>query len=331
MKIGLTYDLRETYLAMGFSEDETAELDKDETIQGIEKALITLGHETERIGHLKELQLALSAGKSWDIVFNICEGMFGIGREAQVPALLDAWQIPYTFSDPLVLSLTLHKGMTKHILHDAGIPTAAFAVVKNKKDIEKVQLPYPLFVKPAAEGSGKGIDVRSTVYNFLQLNDVCLRLLKAYQQDILVEEFLPGREFTVGIVGTGSEAVCVGGMEIIISKTAEEDSYSRFIKENYHGRVEYRLMEGALGKQCEELCLDAWRLLGCRDAGRIDVRLNKEGRPCFIEVNPLAGLNFIHSDLPIIMYKTGRTFNDLIGMILASATKRIKNGKVCGS
>jgi D-alanine-D-alanine ligase len=109
MKIGLTYDLRDAYLAMGFTEDETAELDKEETIEGIEAALIALGHETERIGHLKELQIALSEGKSWDLVFNICEGIYGIGREAQVPALLDAWQIPYTFSDPLVLSLTLIK------------------------------------------------------------------------------------------------------------------------------------------------------------------------------------------------------------------------------
>ena len=233
MKIGITYDLRDAYLSMGYSEDETAELDKEETIDGIEQALHALGYETVRIGHLKELQLALSAGERWDLVFNICEGLFGIGREAQVPALLDAWQIPYTFSDPMVLSLTLHKGMTKRILRDAGISTAAFAVVKNPGDIASIDLRFPLFVKPVAEGSGKGIDGKSTVYNYLQLEEVCLRLLHDYKQEVLVEEFLPGREFTVGIVGTGENAVCVGGMEVIISKTAEEDTYSRFIKENY--------------------------------------------------------------------------------------------------
>jgi len=325
MKIGLTYDLRDAYLAMGYNEDETAELDKEETVEGIERAINELGYETERIGHLKELQLALSEGKRWDLVFNICEGMFGIGREAQVPALLDAYQIPYTFSDPLVLSLTLHKGMTKRVLRDAGIATAAFTIVKDIKDIHSVNLPFPLFVKPVSEGSGKGIDGKSTVYDSSQLEEVCIRLLKDYRQEVLVEEFLPGREFTVGIVGTGEDAVCVGGMEVIILKTAEEDSYSRFIKENYEGRVDYRLMEGEIAQRCGELCLNAWRTLGCRDAGRIDVRLNDKGTPCFIEVNPLAGLNYIHSDLPIIMYKKGMTFNHLIDIILKSAISRIKN------
>ena len=324
MKIGLTYDLRDAYLAMGFTEDETAELDKEETIEGIEAALIALGHETERIGHLKELQIALSEGKSWDLLFNICEGIYGIGREAQVPALLDAWQIPYTFSDPLVLSLTLHKGMTKRILRDAGIPTGAFYLIREKSDVKSVKLDFPLFVKPVAEGSGKGIDRRSTVYDQLALEEVCNRLLTDYKQEVLVEEFLPGREFTVGIVGTGEKAVCVGGIEVIISETAEENSYSRFIKENYEGRVEYKLMGGEMAEKCEALCLNAWRLLGCRDAGRIDVRLDKNGEPCFIEVNPLAGLNHIHSDLPIIMYKKGHTFKDLIEKIVLSASDRLK-------
>lgn len=325
MKIGLTYDLRDAYLAMGFSADETAELDKEETVLGIEQAIRSLGYETERIGHLKELQQALLEGKRWDMVFNICEGMFGIGREAQVPALLDAWQIPYTFSDPLVLSLTLHKGLTKRVLRDAGVATADFAVISNIHDLQGIKLGFPLFVKPVAEGSGKGIDGKSTVYNSNELEEVCTRLLCDYKQDVLVEEFLPGREFTVGIVGTGNEAVCVGGMEVIIADTAEEASYSRFIKENYENRVEYRPMDGEIAAECETLCLNAWRLLGCRDAGRIDVRLDKYGKPCFIEVNPLAGLNHIHSDLPIIMKMQGKTFNDLIGSILISAFKRVKN------
>lgn len=324
MKIGLTYDLRDAYLAMGYSEDETAELDKEETIEGIESALQELGHETERIGHLKELQSDLLKGKRWDLVFNICEGLFGIGREAQVPALLDAWQIPYTFSDPLVLALTLHKGMTKRVLRDAGLHTGSFTLVKDKSDINSVKIDFPLFVKPVAEGSGKGIDGNSTVYDYKALEEVCHRLLNDYNQEVLVEEFLPGREFTVGIVGTGEKAICVGGMEVIISKSAEESSYSRFIKENYEGRVEYKLMEGEIAAKCEALCLNAWRLLGCRDAGRIDVRLDKNDEPCFIEVNPLAGLNHIHSDLPIIMYKKGHTFKDLIEKIITSASERRK-------
>ena len=121
MKIGITYDLRSEYLAMGFSDDETAEFDRDDTIAAIENTLQALGHETERIGHIKQLAAALVAGKRWELVFNIAEGMYGIGREAQVPALLDAYAIPYTFSDPLVMSLTLDKAMTKRVLRDAGV------------------------------------------------------------------------------------------------------------------------------------------------------------------------------------------------------------------
>ena len=129
MKVGITYDLREEYLCEGFSLEETAEFDKPDTIDSIEEALQLLGHETERIGHVRSLVARLAGGSRWDLVFNIAEGLSGFGREAQVPAVLDAYGIPYTFSDPLVLSLTLHKGMTKRVVRDLGIPTPGFAVV----------------------------------------------------------------------------------------------------------------------------------------------------------------------------------------------------------
>ncbi|MBU1008774.1 MAG: ATP-grasp domain-containing protein [Bacteroidetes bacterium] len=323
LRIGLTYDLREAYLAMGYSEDETAELDKEETVLGIEKALTELGHQTQRIGNLFQLQQKLLSGERWDLVFNICEGMHGIGREAQVPALLDAYRIPYTFSDPLVLSLTLHKGMTKRVVRDAGIPTADFAIVQSSEDIDHVSIPFPLFVKPNGEGSGKGIDGRSKVKDATQLKEVCLRLLNEYKQAVLIEAYLPGREFTVGITGTGNEAVCMGVMEVCIDEQAEENAYSRFIKENYEGRVTYQMAEEKVAQECASVSLAAWRVLGCRDAGRVDVRYNSKGQACFIEVNPLAGMNYIHSDLPILMYKNNFVFNDLIGSIIQSASKRI--------
>ncbi|MBX6321056.1 MAG: D-alanine--D-alanine ligase, partial [Rhodospirillaceae bacterium] len=123
MRIGLTYDLREAYLAAGYGEEETAELDSIETVEAVEGVLRRRGFETDRIGSVRDLAARLVAGDRWDLVFNFAEGLHGIGREAQVPALLDAWRIPYTFSDPLVLSLTLHKGMTKRVVRDAGIPT----------------------------------------------------------------------------------------------------------------------------------------------------------------------------------------------------------------
>ena len=204
MTIGLTYDLRHDYLAAGYSQEETAEFDRVDTIEGIESALQALGHETERIGNVKSLVGRLAAGERWDMVFNICEGMFGMGREAQVPALLDAYEIPYTFSDPLILALTLDKGMTKTVVRSVGVPTPDFAVVAAPEDVAAVDLPFPLFAKPVAEGTGKGIDARSKVDSPQQLAAVCRELLAKFSQPVLVETYLPGREFTVGIVGSGA-------------------------------------------------------------------------------------------------------------------------------
>ncbi len=327
MKIGLTYDLKSVYLKNGYAEDEVAEFDSEETIEGIEQALNELGHATERIGHFKELAQALVDGKRWELVFNICEGLHGIGREAQVPALLDAYDIPYTFSDPLVLSLTLHKGMTKRVIRDAGIPTAPFHLIESEEDIEKCTLPYPLFIKPVAEGSGKGIGARSVVNDFEEFRDESISLLKLYKQPVLVEKLLTGREFTVGILGTGKKARVVGVMEVKISENAEEQTYSRFIKENYHGRVNYNLAEGEVKAACESVSLDAWRVLGCRDAGRIDLKMDENGIPNFIEVNPLPGINHIHSDLPIMLYLQGWNYKQLIAKIIQSATERIKTNQ----
>ena len=158
MHIGLTYDLRDDYLAAGYGEEETAEFDRIATIDALEGALRAGGHRTDRIGHAARLARLLTTGRRWDLVFNIAEGLHGLGREAQVPALLELYGIPYTFSDPLTMSLTLHKGLTKLVVRDAGLPTPDFAVVARLEDLAGVDLPYPLFAKPIAEGTGKGID-----------------------------------------------------------------------------------------------------------------------------------------------------------------------------
>src|SRR5512136_3438123 len=138
MKVGITYDLRDDYLKEGYNYEETAEFDRVDTIEGIEEALTALGYTADRIGNVKQLVTRLAAGDRWDLVFNIAEGMYGIGREAVVPALLDAYRIPYTFSDPLVLALTLHKGITKQIVRALGLPTADFAVVSRPEDIDGI-------------------------------------------------------------------------------------------------------------------------------------------------------------------------------------------------
>ena len=326
MKIGLTYDLRSEYLTMGYSELETAEFDRDDTIDAIESTLQELGHETERIGHAKQLAKALTTGKHWDLVFNIAEGLHGIGREAQVPALLDLYEIPYTFSDPLVMSLTLHKGMTKRVLRDAGVPTCDFLVAENEADTAAVTFDPPYFVKPVAEGTGKGITPASIVPNRESLPGAVGQLLAAFNQPVLVESFLPGREFTVGIVGTGSQARAIGSIEVVLLRNAESGVYSYVNKEKCEELVEYRLVlaeEDQVVREAEEIALDAWRILGCRDGGRIDLRCDAAGRPQFIEVNPLVGIHPAHSDLPIICKRKGIPYRVLIDDIVRSAAARI--------
>jgi D-alanine-D-alanine ligase len=326
MKIGLTYDLRSEYLAMGYSELATAEFDRDDTIEAIESTLRELGYETERIGHAKELAKALTQGRRWDLVFNIAEGLHGIGREAQVPALLDLYNIPYTFSDPLVMSLTLHKGMTKRVLRDAGVPTCDFLVAENEADAAAVTFAPPYFVKPVAEGTGKGITPASIVSGRDELPGAVKELLFAFKQPVLVESFLPGREFTVGIVGTGKKAKAIGSIEVVLLSNAETGVYSYVNKEKCEELVEYRLVlaeEDPVVREAEQIALDAWRILGCRDGGRIDLRCDAAGKPQFIEVNPLAGIHPEHSDLPIICNKKGIPYKVLIGDIVRSAATRI--------
>jgi D-alanine-D-alanine ligase len=327
MRIGLTYDLRSEYLALGYSEDDTAEFDREETIAGIESALRRIGHDTERIGNVKQLAGRLAQGHLWDLVFNIAEGLNGIGREAQVPALLDAYDIAYTFSDPLVMSLTLHKGMTKRVVRDAGIPTCDFAVVEAPGEAEAIRFAPPYFVKPVAEGTGKGVSAKSIVRRRRDLPEACRQLLEAYRQPVIVERFLSGREFTTGILGTGGLSKVIGTMEVILLSAAEQGAYGYHNKENYEDLVRYRHVrpsEDNLIEAVEEIAISAWRVLGCRDAGRLDIRCDKRGRPQFVEVNPLAGLRPEHSDLPIICAFAGMTFERLIGDIVASAATRIK-------
>jgi D-alanine-D-alanine ligase len=308
MTIGLTYDLRSEYLARGYSEEETAELDRDDTVSAIEEAVRRAGHATDRIGSAGALAERLAKNHRWDLVFNICEGLYGLGREALVPAMLDAHRIPYTFSDPAVLAVSLHKAMTKRVMRDLGVPTPDFAVVERPEDADGVRLAYPLFAKPLAEGTGKGIDAASRITTPAMLRKVCTDLLARFRQPVLVEEFLPGREFTAGITGTGAEA----------------DAYSYVNKEECDDRVIYRLAEGGIGDECREVTLKAWRGLGARDAGRVDLRVGRDGKVGFIEVNPLAGLHPQHSDLPIICTMAGITFQQLIERILESAIRRVE-------
>ena len=327
MRLGLTYDLRSEYLAAGYSEEETAEFDRAETIDAIEGALRELGHQTDRIGNVRQLVHRLAAGDRWDLVFNICEGLRGPGREAQVPALLDAYEIPYTFADPLMMSVCLHKEMTKMVVRDSSLATPRSLVVQTVDDLANHSLRYPLFIKPIAEGTGKGVTPDSKITDLEELTAGCLELLEKFRQPVLVEEFLPGREFTTGLIGTGDDATVLGTLEIILLSGAEPEVYSYVNKERCEELVEYRLVRGADDPEvsaAESLALAAWRALTCRDAGRIDLRSDATGQPQFIEANPLAGLHPQHSDLPMIATAVGMPYTELIRHIVDSASQRVR-------
>jgi D-alanine-D-alanine ligase len=259
------------------------------------------------------------------LVFNIAEGLRGIAREAQVPAILDLYEIPYTFSDPLVLALTLHKGLTKVVVRAAGLATPDFALIERPEDAERVELPLPLFAKPVAEGTGKGVTPASKIEDRAELWPVARDLLARYRQPVLVETFLPGREFTVAILGTGPDAQVLGTAEVVLAG-AEAGVYSYANKEQSEQYCDYRL--GRPGEdpevaQTEQLALAAYRALGCRDAARVDLRSDARGRPHFLEINPLAGIHPQHSDLPIICGLVGLPYRELIDRIVRSASRRM--------
>jgi D-alanine-D-alanine ligase len=186
-----------------------------------------------------------------------------------------------------------------------------------------VALPLPLFAKPVAEGSSKGITAKSLVTSRAALVEVCTELLGRYRQPVLVEEYLPGREFTVGVLGTGASARALATLEVMLLGDADPGVYSYRNKTQWQGRVDYRLLEaGALQADVEGVALATWRCLGCRDAGRVDVRLDGAGRAQMIEVNPLAGLAPGYSDLPIMAERTGMSYAALIGEIVRCALAR---------
>jgi D-alanine-D-alanine ligase len=322
MRIGVTYDLKADYLALGMSEEDAAEFDSPVTVAAISASLRELGFEPVEIGSVRRLVEKLAAGERWDGVFNICEGLYGISREAQVPALLEAYDIPFVFSDPLTLALALDKAMAKMVVRDCGVATPDFAVVETMADIAKVALPFPLFLKPVAEGSGKGVGEHSRADDAAGLKRQAEYLLSRFRQPVLVETYLSGREFTVGITGTGAEAEVLGICEIVALANYAGDGYGLVNKsEGWEDKVAFDYRPAG-AEAAGETALAAWRALKCRDGGRVDIRLDDAGRPHFIEVNPLAGIRPGYSDLCLIADNMGLGYTGLIGKIMASFLRR---------
>ncbi len=319
MKIGLTFDLRSWYLDCGYSMEDTAEFDKQETVDAIDTALQKMGFETEPVGNCFQLIEALASGKRWDLVFNIAEGLYGDGRESVVPAILDQYRIPYVFSGPVIMGISLNKHLTRLIVSAAGIPVSPGMLISELKDIEKCKLEYPLFIKPVSEGTGKGITDKSLINSPAELKQMVEWILTRFNQPALVEEYLPGREFTVGIIGSGDEAIAIGGMEI---ECKDNLPYSVEFKENYQEFCKYIPMAKDFTQECKIVALNVWKAMGGVDGGRVDVKADRNGRICFMEVNPLAGLHPVHSDLPILSRMTGIDYQTLMEMIMKSTLKR---------
>ncbi|HUU24071.1 MAG TPA: hypothetical protein VMW68_00685 [Methyloceanibacter sp.] len=321
MRIALVYDLRDDYRALGFSEEAVAEFDTVETIDWLAAALEALGCEPVRVGRGQALAARLVAGERYDLVFSIAEGVKGRSREAQVPALCELFDQPYLFSDPLTLAVSLDKAMAKRLVRAAGVPTPEFAVAGTADDVADWDA-FPAFVKPLAEGTGKGCEAGSLVHDRHGLDQAVALITGRFQQPALVERFLSGREFTVGIVGNGTQTRVLGVCEILLKAEAEANIYSLHNKELCEDLVTYARADDAEALLAGIRALAAYKALDCRDAGRIDFRSDENGEPYFLEANPLAGLHPGHSDLPILAAQNGIAFVALIGMILDAGLAR---------
>ncbi len=328
MRIGLAYDLKEAVLSESDQpEDALEEYDSPETVEAIAAALETEGHSVVKLGGGGEFVTNIIHNKV-DFVFNISEGLGNYrSREAQVPSILEMLDIPYSGSDPQCLTICLDKPLTKTLVARAGVRTPGWQVITNISQLNQIiwdDFPFPVFIKPAYEGSSKGIRLGSRTETVAQTFQVTAELLECYQQPVMVEEFIAGDEVTVGILGN-SPATVLGIMRVLPKKRSDYFIYSLEVKREWEQLVEYECpaqLEKGILQQVTNSSLKVFEILGCRDFARIDFKLSPEGLPYFLEINPLAGLNPRSSDLPIMAYKLGWTYQALISAILNAAVQR---------
>lgn len=314
------------------STDLYAEWDDEETIQAVASALgerhqVTLVNaDLNAFETFRKLQP--------ELVFNMSEGLFGASREAQIPALLEMLQIPYTGSDPLTLGLCLDKYRTKEILSYHHIATPAFALIDRVEDLPE-HLKFPLLVKPPLEGSSKGITDSSLVHDRVELKRELQRISDNYAQRALVEEFLSGREFTVAMLGNGYDLRVLPIVEIDFSTLPEGANpiYSyeaKWLWDTEEAPLQIfhcpAPLEPLLQRSIEDLCSKAFSHLGCRDWSRIDVRLDGDGHPQIIEVNPLPGVlprPEQNSCFPKAARAAGLSYSEMILSVVDAACARL--------
>jgi D-alanine-D-alanine ligase len=327
LRVGLTYNVRRTP-QVTVDHDQDAEYDTPQTIAAIREAIESYGHTVVELEATPELSTLLPAA-AVDVVFNIAEGIGGRNREAQVPALLELLGIPYTGSDPAAMSLTLDKSLAKQIVAQAGCATPASLVMRTGKERLPKGLEFPLMVKPVAEGSSKGILGRSVVESDAELREAARELINKYKQDALVESYLPGREFTVALLGE-SKPKALPPMEVIFTDPSRKhpiyDFNCKFKSEGTGYEVPAKVDEPLL-REIERVAKRAFIALGARDYGRVDLRLDAAGRVNFIECNPLPGLSPGFSDMCLIADGVGISYRTLIGEILAPCIRRYRESR----
>jgi len=327
LRVGFAYNVKRIVPTPDAVEDSEAEYDSPTTLQAIREAITSWGHEVVDLEATPELP-SLLASTPLDLVFNIAEGLKGRNRESQVPALLELLDIPYTGSDPATLSIALDKGLAKKIVRDHGIQTPNFQLMTSGKErLLKDFGRFPLIAKPVAEGSSKGVLSKSVCSSEAELRDVVKEILDKYQQPALIEEYVPGREFTVGLLGEKRPKV-LPPMEIVFLDKAEKTPvYSFQHKLDWNDRIRYDVPAQLDPGQLERLktaARGAFMALGCRDVARIDFRMDERGRIYFLECNPLPGLTPGWSDLVLIAQGSGLDYRALIGEIMSGAIRRYK-------
>jgi len=332
MRIGITYDLKSSNGQtsadhLSLPDDFEEEFDSPATIEAIAQVLRGLGHEVSKLGDGRELLRQLLAAPP-DFIFNFAEGQ-GVGRarEARVPAVLEMLGIPYTGSDPLTLAVTLDKDCARRLVQSAGVPVPAGVQIGPEEDAAAALalMPdlWPRIVKPAWEGSSKGIRNKCLVHSLAECLEVVAALRRDYRQPLLIEEFIRGDELTVGLVGNPPRLI--GVMRVVPTEATANFVYSLEVKRDFRRLVQYECpppLPTATLHAVEQAALIAHRVLGCRDVARVDFRL-RAGIPYFLEVNPLPGLNPDSSDLVILAGLAGWSYERLIAAVLEAARQRV--------
>ena len=326
MRVGIAFDLKSDFEEVdGRPDDALEEYDSEATVDAIATALAAAGHEPSRLGGGRRFVERLLAAPP-DLVFNIAEGHGTRSREAHVPAVCEMLGVPVTHSDPLTAALTLDKEMAKRVAASAGVPTPRFAVVRSPRELDALDLRYPLIAKPCSEGSSIGIRRSSRSATPLELRKDVERLCAGYGQPVLVEEFCPGAEMTVGIVGSGARAEALGALANVPRHVpVDQFVYSLEVKREWESELDYVFpapQPAEVVRAVTDVALAAYRALGCRDVGRVDVRLAGDGSPMFLELNPLPGLNPRTGDIAILARLCGVGYDGLIARIVAEAWGR---------